>query len=314
MSQKFPDPVQLPGAVFEARHERLSRLISACGKGIGIRLAIIAGELVGVVWLGSAALLMDALASLVDVVSSVILLVCLKLAARPPDANHPFGHGRYEPLVGLQLGFFLAIIGGGMLSQQAFAVASVDPAQVIDQRVWLFPFCATLLLELCYQVTMRTARRQRSSALAADAFHYRIDGFTSLCATLALGIATIYPTWGVYFDHLGAMVIALLMVILGIYAAWQNVHQLLDRAPDPLYFKLVDSAAKKVVGVKATEKIRIQQYGPDAHVDIDIEVDPILSVEEAHVISQHVRAEIQKDWPLVQDVTVHIEPYYAGDH
>lgn len=63
-----------------------------------------------------------------------------------------------------------------------------------------------------------------------------------------------------------------------------------------------------------TEKTRIQLYGPDAHVDIDIEVDPELSVQKAHKISQEVRIEIQKAWPAVRDVTVHIEPYYPNDH
>ena len=76
----------------------------------------------------------------------------------------------------------------------------------------------------------------------------------------------------------------------------------------------VRNAAMTVTGVCDTEKIRIQQYGPDAHVDIDVEVDPTLSVEQAHTISQHVRTKIQIAYPNVQDVVVHIEPYYPDDH
>jgi divalent metal cation (Fe/Co/Zn/Cd) transporter len=76
----------------------------------------------------------------------------------------------------------------------------------------------------------------------------------------------------------------------------------------------VKEAALKVEGVLATEKVLIQSYGPDAHVDIDIEVAPNLSVEVAHKLTQKVRAEIQKAWPAVRDVIVHIEPYYPGDH
>jgi len=92
------------------------------------------------------------------------------------------------------------------------------------------------------------------------------------------------------------------------------LNQLLDKIPATRYFLAVRKAAINVNGVLDTEKIRIQQYGPDAHVDIDIEVDPQLSVEKAHTISQHVRAAIQKEWPMVRDVMVHIEPYYPGDH
>ncbi len=104
------------------------------------------------------------------------------------------------------------------------------------------------------------------------------------------------------------------MIGMGIYNARENLQQLLDRAPSADCFERVKKAAVNVLGVKDTEKILIQHYGPDAHVNIDIEVDPKLSVEEAHRITQHVRAEIQREWPAVRGVTVHVEPYYPGDH
>lgn len=110
----FPDPVTIPQQVIQQRHERVQQLVKSCVQGISIRFAIIMAELVGVWLFGSAALLMDALSSSIDVISSVLLVVFIKLAARPPDKNHPFGHGRFEPLLGLQLGLLMAFIGGGM--------------------------------------------------------------------------------------------------------------------------------------------------------------------------------------------------------
>ena len=311
---KFPDPIALPDNVFEQRKVRLQQLIRSCAWGMTIRFAIIIGELVGVYIFGSAALLMDAIASLVDVFSTVLLLVCIRLAARPPDTNHPFGHGRFEPLIGLQLGIFMTLVGAGMLVQQGVLFTQPLSGEVIDSRAWMIPLGATLLLEACYQVVIRVAKKQSSPALAADAIHYRIDGLTSLCATIALGVGSFFPEWSHSIDHMGALLIALFMVGMGINAAWQNINQLLDRAPDKQFFERVDTAARRVEGVRATEKIRIQSYGPDAHVDIDVEVDPTLSVEVAHAISQQVRVEIQKEWPSVQDVTVHIEPFYPNDH
>jgi divalent metal cation (Fe/Co/Zn/Cd) transporter len=84
--------------------------------------------------------------------------------------------------------------------------------------------------------------------------------------------------------------------------------------PDESFFTLVKVAAMRVKGVLATEKVLIQTYGPDAHVSIDVEVDPAMPVEEAHAISQKVRHEIQIAWPCVRDVIVHIEPFFDGDH
>lgn len=313
MSQ-FPDPITIPECVLEERKERLRQLVTSCLWGIIFRLTIISAELAGVYFFGSAALLMDALSSIVDIFSSVLLVVCVKFAAKPPDANHPFGHGRFEPLIGFQLGLFMTFLGGWMMLKQAGELSLAKSQLVVDSRVWIIPFCAMVLLEFCYQFVMRVAKKRHSPALAADALHYRIDGITSLCATIALAVASYFPDKSHLIDHLGAVLISLMMIGIGLNSARQNLKPLLDTKPEAKFFRTVRESAKRVEGVMETEKIRIQFSGPDAHVDIDVEVDPQLSVDAAHRISQKVRAEIQKDWPAVQDVTVHIEPYYPNDH
>lgn len=311
---RYPDPIKVPKEVRQERKERERLLIRSCLLGILLRLTIIAAEFIGVYYFSSAALLMDALTSLVDVFSTILLIVCIKLAARPPDSNHPFGHGRFEPLMGLQLGLCMALIGGGMFIKEGLDLHSASSDAVMDPHAWIIPFCAVVLLEICYRIVIKVAKNQNSPALAADAMHYRIDGITSLCAMVALLIAAYFPETSYVVDHVGAIFISILMIFIGLNAAWQNTKQLLDTKPEIKFFNRVKKAAMQVDGVKGTEKIRIQLYGPDAHVDIDVEVDPTLSVLVAHGISQKVRVEIQKEWPAVQDVTVHIEPYYPNDH
>ena len=298
----------------EKRKDRQKEIQQSAIKGILIRIGIIVFELFGVFLFGSSALLLDAIASSLDVLATVLLVVFVYVASRPPDQEHPFGHGRYEPLIGLQLGLILSVVGMWTAFQQIAQIHAEVPNGVIDPRAWIIPALALLLLEVCYRIVMYTAKKQNSAALAADAFHYRIDALTSLFAALALIFGAYFPEWSLLFDHVGALLIALFMIGLGLYAAKGNLNQLLDRVPDARYFSLVKKAALSVQGVRETEKTRIMLYGPDAHVDIDIEVDPNLSVEVAHTISQKVRAEIQKAWPAVRDVTVHIEPYFPGDH
>ena len=311
---QFPPKLNLPQFVKQSRADRVKCLLFSVSFGLAIRLAIIVFELVGVWLFGSASLLLDAIASLLDIGSSILLLIFIRLASRPPDSNHPFGHGRYEPLVGLQLGLMLIVIGAFVGVQQLFQASEASSDEVIDARAWIFPLIAMILLELSYQIIIRTARKQDSAALAADAFHYRIDAITSLFASVALILAAFSPQWGHLIDHLGAVAIAIFMIVIGVFAARENMNQLLDHVPDKVFFDRVKKAAHLVEGVLGTEKLRIQFYGPDAHVDIDIEVEPELSVEVAHEISQKVRLEIQKEWPTVRDVTVHIEPYYPNDH
>ncbi len=310
----FPPSIPLPDSVHQIRLKRRKEMMKTARRGVYLRGAIIIAELCGFFFLGSSALLVDALSSIADVAASLFLILCIRFADKPPDENHPFGHGRFEPIAGLQLGILLAILGGVMGFQQIAAISQERIGIVISPYAWIIPLCAVLLLEIAYQHLKKTAKRQHSPALLADAVHYRIDGINSLFATVALLLAAYFPSLGGFFDHGGAILIALLMIGIGFNAARNNLNQLLDRSPTQEYFERVKAAALKVSGVLATEKLLLQVYGPDAHVSLDIEVDPALSVDLAHKITQEVRAEIQTAWPAVRDVIVHVEPFYPDDH
>lgn len=311
---KFPSPLGVPEEVPIARKNRYEALVRASIQGISVRVLIALVELIAAGVFGSAALFMDALSTTVDIFSSLILVLSFKLASRPPDGNHPLGHGRYEPLAGLQMGLFLAFLGGVMFFYNTAEFAHPDPYSSLHPMLWAIPFGSVLLLEMSYRLMIRTAKKQNSPALAADAVHYRIDSITSVFATLALLSASYAPKFNQFFDHLGAAFIAIFMVIVGFNAARKNMHQLLDRIPEKGYFDRVRKAAMRAEGVRGTEKVRMQLFGPDAQVSIDVEVDPGLTVDAAHRISQRVRVEVQKEIPFARDVIVHVEPYYPDDH
>lgn len=310
----FPEKLPLPDVILESRKERNRAVIRVAVFGIAIRLVIVVAEFIGFLLFDSKTLLLDSLATLADVISSLVLVFSVKLAERPPDQEHPFGHGRYEPIAGLQLGLFLAIAGIGLFFQQAQALWKVQGPQAVSPYVWLFALASVLLLEFSYHKMLKVAKAQKSPALLAEALHFRTDSINSLLALVALGACALFPQVSGILDRVGAVLIACCMTVIGLYAAKKNLNQLLDRIPEDELFIKVQNAALSVEGVLGTEKIRIQHYGPDAHVDIDVEVDPTLTVDLAHKISQHVRRSIQQAWPQVQDVTVHIEPFYAGDH
>jgi cation diffusion facilitator family transporter len=313
-SEGFPEPVRPQEGLRDARARRTQRLVRVTLIGIAVRLVIVAAELVGYAVYRSATLLIDALASLADVTASLLLVAAIRLAARPPDDDHPFGHGRYEPLAGLQLAVFLAGLGGYLFLRQLWSAATTPTAGEIAAIAGLIPLIAAGLLEVVARVIRRIGARHRSSALIAESAHFRIDAMTSLIAAIGIGLAAALPSYGHLIDRLGAMLLAAVMIWLGAAAALENLHQLMDRVPEDASFERVRAAAAAVEGVREVEKIRIQHAGPDAHVDIDIEVDPEIRVDEAHRIAQHVRATIQSAWPSVREVVVHVEPYYEGDH
>lgn len=311
--EKFPDAVMPDRNIAAVRRARLLELTWVTVVGILARTLIILAELGGVWLSGSASLFVDAIASLFDMLSSLILLAAIRFAARPPDAEHPFGHGRAEPLAGFQLGIFLVVAGCWMAVQNLLIIfQNEDRPQLSHSWIWIIPACGSLLLWLVTLRIHRASREARSTALRAEAIHFQVDMLTSLITTLTLLFAWFWSMQSWLVDHIGAGILAVLMVILGMQAAWENLHQLLDRAPQDEDFDLVRSSALKVPGVLDVEKLRIQHAGPDAHVNIDIEVQPEISVLESHRIAQHVRARIQTDWPFVRDVTVHVEPHYQG--
>jgi cation diffusion facilitator family transporter len=301
-------------SVAAARSRRERELLRAARLGIVLRVGVVVVELLGVWLLGYAALLVDAVSSLFDVAASFAIVFAIRLAARPPDEEHPFGHGRYEPLAGLQLGLIVCVAGAWLAARHVAGVFESPAAGEVNAFAWLIPAGAAAVLEFSARLVQRIGRRQHSTALIAEGFHYRVDAATSLVAATGLLTASLVPAYGHLIDLVSAVLLAVIMMTLGALAAWENLHQLLDRVPREDHFQRVRESALCVDGVLGVEKVRIQHAGPDAHVDIDIEVDPDMPVSEAHVITQHVRARIQADWPFVREVVVHVEPFYAGDH
>ncbi len=312
----FPDPVppEDPAAVREARRTRTRRLIFAGAVGVGVRLVVIAAEFAAYLACAADVLLVDAVASLADVAASLALLAAVKFAERPPDEDHPFGHGRFEPLAGLQLGVLIVLLGGALGGRALWDAVREHAAAILPLWAAAVPLAAAVLLELTGRAVKRVGRREHSSALVAEAHHYRVDAVTSLIAAGGLAAAAAAPDWGGLIDRGGAAILALLMIGLGAAAVRENLHQLVDGVPDDGRFELVREAAAAVPGVLEVEKVRIQHAGPDAHVDIDVEVNPQETVCEAHRTAQHVRAAVQTAWPSVREVVVHVEPYYEGDH
>lgn len=310
----FPKALKPPPSAKKARNDRARALTMSLFFGISSRALIVLVEMIAYLYYGSASLFMDGLATAIDIGSSILLFVFIKLAVKPPDKDHPYGHGRYEPLAGMQLGFLLVAIGIGMGLQQGVELTHDQGMKENAKYIFLVPVFCILLLEASYQYISYQAKKQDSPVLLAESYHFRIDSLTSLVAAIALFLGAVLQKEIILFDKIGALCISLIMAFLGFLAIRKNAQQLMDKKPQEKYFNIVKQASLDVKGVLGTEKIRIQQYGPDAHVNIDIEVDPKLSVEKAHEISQKVRYEIQKEWPSVRDVIVHIEPYYEDDH
>ncbi|MEM1063224.1 MAG: cation diffusion facilitator family transporter, partial [Planctomycetota bacterium] len=182
----FPDPVEPAETVELRRSLRTRRLIGVSAVGIGVRVIVVIAELLVVRATGSATVLVDALATVADIVGSLVIVAAIKFAERPPDDDHPFGHGRFEPLAGLQLGLAMTVLGAALAIEQLTAPFSGGLETAWSPWLAAVPLAAAAALALTGRLVLRHGRRERSTALVAEAYHYRVDAVTSLCAAVGL--------------------------------------------------------------------------------------------------------------------------------
>ncbi len=259
-------------------------------------------------WLaGSASVVADGFESAGDVLASGIVLLGLTVAARPPDRNHPYGHGRFETLTGLVTGLGLALVGAGIIwkSLQDVGLRHAPPASFA-----LWPVAASVALKSgMAAVKLRVARRIRSAALVADAWNDAVDILSGTVALLAVGLAILNPERFLAADHYGGAAIGCIVILLGLRVVHETSLTLMDTMPDEQMMATIRATALRVPGALDVEKCYARKTGLRYHVDLHLEVDPELTVRRSHAIAEEVRNRVKGELAWVEDVLVHVEPY-----
>lgn len=238
--------------------------------------------------------------------ASSIVVVGMGVAARPADANHPYGHGRFETLSAFVVGVILVAAGLMIGYQSLQAVGARHAPPGLSAAAALVG--AIVLRGIMSSVKFRVGRRLRSSALIADAWNDAVDILSALAALTAVGLATYDPARFLAADHYGGFVVGIVVVITGIRVLRDASLELADTMPSSELTGEIVEVARSVAGVQAVDKVFARKTGLQYHVDLHIEVDPTLTVAASHAISGHVRATLKQKLPWVADVLVHIEP------
>jgi len=256
---------------------------------------------------GSQALLADALNSLSDVGTDIAILIALGLAARPPDREHPYGHGRMEPAAAFGMGV-LVVVGGAMLLFNA--VGDIWTARPYRPGLLVLPVIAAsiVLKEMLYRATVRVARRTLNQALLANAWNHRLDVFASGIAFAGVALTLLGLWWG---DALAAAVVASLVLWFGGRIARDALDSLMDIAPPADVVGRIRSAIEGVEGVRDVHALRVHRAGHRLFVDVHVEVDSGISVAAGHAIAHRGQDSVLSRVEEVAEVHVHIEPYHA---
>lgn len=273
--------------------------------GLGVNLLLAAAKMIGGLLGQSQALVADGVHSLSDLVSDVVVLMAARAAARDPDADHPYGHGRIETAATVGIGLLLLATAFGLGYR---AVDSLSATAALGP-----PALATLLLALAsmaakealYHYTRRAGRRIASQLLEANAWHHRSDALSSVIVAVGIGGAL----FGfVALDAVGALIVAVMIAKVGWDLVWQSLQELVDTGLDPDLTRELEAAAGAVDGVKHVHSLRSRWMGHSALLDLHIRVGQRISVSEGHRIAEAVRLQLLARAPRVSDAMVHVDP------
>jgi cation diffusion facilitator family transporter len=254
----------------------------------------------------SFALIADAIESTADVFTSLIVWVGLKSAAKPPDEDHPYGHGRAEPLAGIVVA--LSLVAAAIF----IAIESIrliqTPHKTPAAYTLIVLVVVIVLKEYMFRYVEKTANDIGSTAVKGDAWHHRSDAITSLTAAIGITIALIGGAGYESADDWAALIAAVFIV----YNAWHifepAFHEVMDKAPPQYLVDEVRALAREVAGVQDIEKCFIRKSGFEFFVDMHVVVDGNLTVKEGHKIGHDVKDHIMLHKPLIYNVFTHIEP------
>lgn len=267
-------------------------------------LAIIKG--LGGFFGNSYALIADAIESTTDIFSSFLVLFGLKYASRPADSNHPYGHGRAEPLI-----TFL-VVGFLITSATVIAYESIRNIGTPHDlpKIWTLFILAPLIIwkEISFRLVLKKGKETNSSSLKADAWHHRSDAITSVAAFIGISIAIILGKGYEAADDWAAL-FASGFIFYNSYLIFRPaLGEIMD---ENLYDDLVEDIRKvslTVDGVIDTEKCFIRKSGMQYHVDLHATVDANITVQHGHDIAHQLKNTLRKEIPQLGHVLIHIEP------
>lgn len=254
----------------------------------------------------SYALIADGIESTSDIFASFLVLIGFKYAERPADENHPYGHGKIEPIITFGVVAFLVV------SATVIAYTSIQNISTPHQlpESWTLIVLGLIIIwkETSYQIVIRKSKLTNSSSLKADAWHHRSDAITSIMAFIGISIALIF---GEGFENADDWA-ALFASVFILYNSYMILRPALGEVMDEqLYDDLITKIRERsleVNGVLGTEKCFVRKSGMKFHVDLHVIVDGKISVIAGHDIAHHVKDYLIAKIPNLGNVLIHIEP------
>jgi cation diffusion facilitator family transporter len=291
----------------DTQHTPQERLVAATRStwvSVGVNLVLTAVQVVAGVWAQSQALVADGIHSLSDLVADFVVLIAGHHAKKDADADHPYGHHRFETGASMVIGLLLLAVGLGMLWSAVHKLQ--DPGTVAPVHVLaLWVVGATLLAkELLFRYMLGVAKRVKSTLLVANAWHARSDAASSLVVGVGIvGNLMGYPI----LDPIAALIVGAMVTKMGWDFTWDALHDLMDRAVDNEEVAAIRATLLGTPGVLDVHDLRTRKLGDMVAVDVHLEVDGNLTVRQGHDIAVLARDRVLQHHRVLNLMT-HVDP------
>ena len=285
---------------------RLKRSLRTTFLGLVTNSVLAIAKMLAGIFGHSHALVADAVESMADVFSSIVVWRGVVVAEEPPDEDHPYGHGKAEPLAAAVVSTMLLLAAVWIVAGAFMAIAEPHPAPKPFTLIVLI--LVIVVKEGLFRFALHEAVSVDSSVIATDAWHHRSDVITSFAAAIGITIALLGGKGFEAADDWAAIAAACVIGWNGWRLLRPAMNELMDRSPNREVIDRIRAVAEAVPGVSRVEKCLVRQMGYQYFVDMHVEVDPQMTVLRSHEIAHHVKDKVRETIPRVRDVLIHIEP------
>lgn len=272
-------------------------------------LAIIKG--IGGALSGSKALIADALHSASDIVSSVVILFAVRISHKPPDKEHPYGHGKAENIASIIVALLLIVVGIEISITSAkifFGEAPVAPTNL----ALIIIIISIILKEILFQYKIRLGRKYNSTALISDAWHHRSDSLSSIAVLIGVGAAILGDKFNlpmlIYGDAIAGIIVSIIVIKVGYDLAKESSIVILEKVLNDKDIKKYQETILSIKGINHVDELLARTHGSYVIIDLKVSVASNLNVKDGHDIGKSAKTTLMTNHPEVSDVFVHINP------
>lgn len=285
--------------------------------GIAWNVVLITIKFLAGIFGKSSALVADAFHSVSDFGTDIAVLLSVRLANRPVDETHHFGHGKIETLASIIISIFLFFVAMGIMIDSGTQMYYFLHGKTLEQPKLIALFAAILSIiikEGLYRYTLKHGQRIRSKALIANAWHHRSDALTSVAVSLGIGGAYFLGKHFVILDPIAAFLVAIFILNFVRISFKDSIDELLEASLSKDENQKILDVVSQTPGVYYSHQLRTRRIGNTIAIEITIKVNPTLSVVQAHDIATQVENRLKQEFGKDIFVSTHIEPYFKSEH